>query len=29
MHNFIYIKNYKVKQTGVLMSADDRDLLGI
>lgn len=28
--NNIYIKNYnEVKQTGVLMSADERDLLGI
>lgn len=29
MYDNIYIKNYKVKQTGVLMSADERDLLGI
>lgn len=27
--NNIYIKNNEVKQTGVLMSADERDLLGI
>lgn len=29
MYDNIYIKNNEVKQTGVLMSADDRDLLGI
>ena len=29
MYDNIYIKNYEVKQTGVLMSADERDLLGI
>lgn len=29
MYDNIYIKNYEVKQTGVLMSRNDRDLLGI
>ena len=29
MYDNIYIKNNKVKQTGVLMSAHERDLLGI